>query len=191
VSEKTELKILEWVTSPGAREREKGVELFIKTYENKAKSWIIKKGLKDFVEDIWMEAAHLMIRAIQAGAYQKMPGVELYTYFHKILSGVHSKYYNRERKNKQNVEIDVTDESLKEINTPESYLQLVELLAALEYCLLQLKPDERELLKDKILKGKKLIDLVEKYNLKTYNNAKQKYFKLKKMLLNCLNTREI
>lgn len=191
MSEKTELKILEWVTSPGAREREKGVELFIKTYENKAKSWIIKKGLKDFADDIWMEAAHLMIRAIQAGAYQKMPGVELYTYFHKILSGVHSKYYNRERKNKQNVEIDLTDESFKEINTPESYLQLVELLAALEYCLLQLKPDERGLLKDKILKGKKLIDLVEKYNLKTYNNAKQKYFKLKKMLLNCLNTKEI
>ena len=191
MSEKTELKILELVNSPIGRDREKGVELFIKTYEAKSKNWIIKNGLKDFADDIWIEAALMMIRAIQSGAYQKLPGIELYTYFHKILKGVLIKYYNRELKDKNGVEIDSTNNSLIDTNTPESYLQLKELLAALEHCLLQLKPIDRELLKEKILKGKKLIDLVEKYNLKTYNNAKQKYFKLKKMLISCLNTKGI
>lgn len=41
---KTELKILELVNSPIGRDREKGVELFIKTYEAKSKNWIIKMG---------------------------------------------------------------------------------------------------------------------------------------------------
>lgn len=191
MSEKTEQKIIEWLNSSNGREREKGVELFIKTYEARARSWIVKKGLKDFADDIWIEAAHMMVRAIQSGAYQKMPGVELYTYFYKILNGVFSKYYNQELKDKHWVELETADESAQEFNTPESYVRLKELLDALEYCLLQLKPADRELLRDKILKGKRLVDLVEKYQLKTYNNAKQKYFKLKNILLSCLNTKGI
>jgi DNA-directed RNA polymerase specialized sigma24 family protein len=189
VTDKEETKIIELVNSMEYSEREKGVSLFINSYEGKVRAWLIKRNQGHFAEDIWIEAAHTMIRAIQAGLYTKIPGVSMYTYFHTIVRGVASRYF------KENPsifkEVNEQENDLKVNDTPEDYLFLKELLNALDHCLLKMKIDDRNLLRDIILNGKKLIDLLEVYNLKNYNNAKQKYFKIKKELLNCLKSKGI
>ena len=189
MTEKEEYRIIELIKSLSKREREKGVEKFIEAFEKKAKNWLQKMGQREYIEDIWIEAAHTMTRAIHSEAYKKIQGVAMYTYFHTILRGVSIKYANDIKKQMGNINLEDHTEKINESETPQSYIELTELLDALEACLLKLKQEDHKLLEDIILKGKKLFSIIEEYNLKNKNNAKQKYFKLKKELLNCLKNR--
>lgn len=191
MTDKEEYEIIRLLTAPTEKQRSAGVNLFIKTYERKVRNWIKRQEFNTYEDDIWIEAAHLMIRAIQAEKYAKIPGVSLYTYFHTIVYGAWYRYYQREVKEKNVEDIEAYAGSLRENETPHNYLELKELLDALEYCLNKMGKAEKDLLKEIILNSKKLVDLVEVFGLKNYNNAKQKYFKIKKELINCLKFRGI
>ncbi|HLO45996.1 MAG TPA: hypothetical protein VK175_16765 [Leadbetterella sp.] len=186
MSEKEEYRIIELIKSLSQREREKGVEMFINAFEKKAKNWLLKVGHSEYIDDIWIESAHTMTRAIQSEAYKKISGVAIYTYFHTILRGVSIRYANDNKRQLGNTDIEDNIENINDSETPQSYIELTELLNALESCLIKLKTEDHKLLEDIILKGKKLFSIIEEYNLKNKNNAKQKYFKLKKALLHCL-----
>lgn len=178
--------IIKMLCSLEGRERNIGAKAFIKKYESKVKSWIKKQSIKTDPDDVWQDAASLMIFAIQSGKYKKYEAVELYTYFHWI---VKSSWMKATKNQTFNVSLsenyDFVEQNHDEYK-PDIFTELNQNKSFVQDCLAKLDPQTRQLLMEIIVEDASLKEIFETFGLKNYNNAKQKFFKSKKALISCL-----
>ncbi len=184
----SEEKIIELLRSENERQKNEGVYAFIDKYQARVVKWIAKQQIKVSQDDVWQEAASLMIMAISTGKYQKKEDVALYTYFFYIIKSTWIKYAKHEM---QTVALGKEELYLEEENNdfrPDIYTELLELKSFIKNCLEKFDEKTHQLLNEILLDDARLIDIYESYKLKNYNNAKQKYHKAKHLLINCLKT---
>jgi hypothetical protein len=178
--------IIQMLLSDNYRERENGTHAFIKKYETKVKHWVKKQALKIDSDDVWQEAASYMIFAIQSEKYQKYDSIELYTYFHWIVKSSWIKLAKHEKHRFPLSDKYDFNEQIHDEYKPDVYTELNQHKNFITECLEKFDSKTQHLLKEVILEDARLIDIFDDFGLINYNNAKQKYFKSKNTLINCL-----
>lgn len=174
--------IVDLLRSENSRERNQACGILEDKFKKRVLAWTKKqKGGLDG-EDIFQSAILEFILAVQSHRYEPQDGVNMYSYFYLIMRSVWIKsspfhlnksgdieWYNLvpAEERQQNPE-EIVDYELKR----EAFLGAIDALDVVE----------KNMIKAIFIHDRRLVDIVEEYNLKNYNNAKQKLLSVRKKL---------
>ncbi len=177
----TDREIVELLRSQKHADRNLACRILEKKFKSRVMAWTRKqKGGLDG-EDIFQSAILEFILAVQSHRYEPRDGVNMYSYFYLIMRSVwiRSSPFHLNKTGDIDWFSTVPEE---ERESPEFFTDYELKREIFMKGMEALDDTERGIVNAIFMEDRRLVDIVDEFRLKNYNNAKQKFLSIKKKM---------